>query len=349
MKKLIPLLFSFPFLAQAQELKLGAYLDTYYAYDSQRPRNNERSFTTQPQRHNEPSLNLGFVDATLQGDRVRGRLALQVGNSVEKNTKNYVDEDNWARYIQESYLGLKLGEKTWLDAWIFLSHLGLESWVSRDNYTYTRSLNSDYVPYYSAGIRLEHLLNQKESFQLQVINGWQNMNENNDAKALGMQYKNILSEKLTFTYNNFLGDERVTTSSSRFRGYHNFILKYDVTDLWQTLSAFDLGHQSQESAEGIDLWIASTFTLRRILNQNESLSLRAEYYLDPHGANVSTGTPHGFEVVSSSMNYDRKLDEKILWRSELRGFYSKDEIYPESDGQKNRWNGLFVTSLTLWI
>jgi hypothetical protein len=43
-----------------------------------------------------------------------------------------------------------------------------------------------------------------------------------------MQYKKSLTSKLTFTYNNFLGDEKIVPNpetgkfNSRFRGYHNF-------------------------------------------------------------------------------------------------------------------------------
>jgi hypothetical protein len=36
---------------------------------------------------------------------------------------------------------------------VFFSPVGMESWMSRDNPTYTRSLVADYSPYYSAGVK----------------------------------------------------------------------------------------------------------------------------------------------------------------------------------------------------
>ncbi len=335
------------FAAESEAIKYDAFLDTYYAYDTNRPKNNERQFTTQPERHNEPSINLAHVGASLQTAGTRGRLAFQAGNSVEKNTANYVDEKNWARYIQESYIGKKIGEKTWIDAGIFLGNIGAESWISKDNYTYTRALNLDYVPYYSAGLRLEHNLTDREVIQLQVLNGWQNMNENNHAKALGMQYKKFVNEKTTFTYNNFFGDEAIVSRLNRFRAYHNFILKYEASKVWQYLAAFDLGHQAQQKNNGVDVWYAATLTVRRVLTETRAIATRFEHYNDSHQANVVTRSQHGFNVLGASTNFDQKFGEKILWRSEVRGFYSRDKVYPGSTLNRNRWDGIFVTSLAL--
>ncbi len=56
---------------------------------------------------------------------------------------------------------------------------------------------------------------------------------------------------------------------------------------------------------------------------------RLEYYSDPHQANIVTKTSNGFQVTGLSINFDQKLDEAVLWRTELRGFSSKDKIYPQ--------------------
>ena len=216
--------------------EFGAFLDSYYAYDFNRPEVN-RIYTTQPIRHDQPAVNLAHVEMKIQTENLRSRLAMQAGDSVERNA---VLEPGQEKYFQEAYVGTKVGEKTWIDAGIFLGNIGAESWISKDNWTYTRALNLDYVPYYSAGIRLEHKLDQKQSVQFQILNGWQNITDNNQAKAVGMQYKNHLSESLVFMYNNFFGDEEVVGTSPRFRSYHNFILQLTASEKWQYLFAFDV-------------------------------------------------------------------------------------------------------------
>lgn len=356
-KLLIPLALITSPMTHAQtpsikDVKWGAFIDTYYAYDFNNPKDHEREYTTQPVRSNEFNINMAYVEAILKAEKTRGRLALQYGNSVTKNyssepTQGKTSGDSDSKFLQEAYVGRKIGERTWIDMGIFLGNIGMESWISKDNYTYTRSLFLDYVPYYSTGVRLEHQLDDKQTVQLQVLNGWQNISENNSGKAIGMQYKNVITDKFTFTYNNFFGDEEVVSSSSRFRSYHNFIFHYLMSEKWQFLGAFDIGEQSQQNNDGIDPWYATSMVLRQVLDQQQSLSYRVEYYNDHHQSNVVTNTTNGFEVVSSSVNYDYKFDESTLWRTELRGFYSKDEIYPTGAKYFNRLDGFLVTSLSL--
>lgn len=337
-----------------EDVTIGGFIDTYYAWDFNQPKDHERKFTTQPVRHNEFNVNLAYIEANIKRETTRGRLALQYGNSVTKNTaaepkQGQTSGPQDAKIFQEAFVGKRIGEKTWIDGGIFLGNIGAESWISKDNFTYTRALNLDYVPYYSAGIRIEHALSEKESFQFQILNGWQNMSEDNQGKAIGTQYKRHLSEKAIFTYNTFFGDEEQTFQSPRFRGYHNFILSYNASSSWQFLGAFDIGHQAQKTNHGVDAWYATTFTARRVLSELDALAARIEWYNDRHECNVRTNTPDGFQVSGASVNFDRKLDEKSLWRTELRGFYSKDEIYPVGSGRFQRLNGFLVTSLSLWI
>jgi hypothetical protein len=336
-----------------KDVEFGGFIDTYYAFDTNQPSDHERQYTTQPVRHNEANINLAFLSATIKREKTRGRLAIQYGHSVTKNTattENVLGTTSGAqetKMLQEAYVGKKLGEKTWIDMGIFLGNIGMESWISKDNYTYTRSLFLDYVPYYSAGARLEHQLSGQESIQIQLLNGWQNMSENNQGKAIGMQYKRLVSNRATFTYNNFSGDEKVVSTRSRFRSYHNFILQYLISDQWQFLGGFDVGEQSQQLNKGVDVWVATSMVLRQILNAEQSLSYRVEYYDDNHQSNLVTNTPNGFEVIGSSVNFDQKFDDFTLWRTELRGFYSKDKIYPGGRGYLNRLDGFLVTSLSL--
>ena len=69
----------------------GGFVDTYYAYDFGTPPTLDRSFaggatfTTQPARHNEFNVNLAYVEALVSAPRIRGRLALQAGTSVQSN------------------------------------------------------------------------------------------------------------------------------------------------------------------------------------------------------------------------------------------------------------------------
>jgi hypothetical protein len=175
------------------------------------------------------------------------------------------------------------------------------------------------------------------------------MSENDQSKAIGIQYKNLITEKFTFTYNNFFGDEKIAGTQPRFRGYHNFILKWLASEKWQYLYAFDWGHQAQQLNSGVDSWIATTLTIRRVIDANKSIATRLEYYNDRHQLNVITQTPNGFQIIGASVNFDQKLDETTLWRTELRGFNSVDKIYPRGSHYLNNLDGFLVSSLSKWF
>ena len=86
--------------------------------------------------------------------------------------------------MQEAVVGVKLAENVWLDGGVFYSHLGLESWASRDNLTYTRSLVAEYSPYYQSGVKLTWTPSAKLTAQIDVVNGWQIVSENNTGRVL---------------------------------------------------------------------------------------------------------------------------------------------------------------------
>ena len=94
-------------------VSVGAFVDSYFAWDFGRPPSFDRSFaggavfTTQPARHNEFNVNLAFVEIKLDAPHYRGRLALQAGTSVASNyasepTTGTVSGPSLSRIIQEA-------------------------------------------------------------------------------------------------------------------------------------------------------------------------------------------------------------------------------------------------------
>jgi hypothetical protein len=344
-KYLVLVLFFLSFRGDTKDINWSAFIDSYYAYDFNNPPDREREYTTQPSRHNEFSINLAYLDLELKESKRRGRLALQWGTSVDANYA--AEPNNNIQIIQEAYAGVKIADRLWVDGGIFLSHIGIESFISKYNTNYSRSLNADNVPYYQAGLRFDFNASSTENFQLHILNGWQRINENNTGKAIGGQFKKQLKEGFTFTYNNFFGDELQTTERSRFRTYHNLILENALTDRYIVQASFDLGTQAQEKSTGVDTWFASSLILGQKISEFSRMGYRLEFYLDPAEANVVTTTAKGFEVISASTNYDKELAKETIWRSEIRGFYSKHEIYKTSESDKGRWNAVAVSSIAL--
>lgn len=316
----------------------GGFIDTYYAYDLNRPSDQNRSFTTQPARHNEFNVNLAFIEAKINRDRIRGRLALQAGTSVQSNYASEpkdIGGPNLARFLQEAYAGYRLSDSTWIDAGIFLSHIGLESFISRDNLTYTRSLVADYSPYYETGIKLSTQFNDQFSGQLLILNGWQNIAETNPAKAIGTQLSYSLNPETSITYNTFFGKE-----SGALRHFHDFVLKYSPNAHWTFAGEFDFGFQGDSSWNGLAVFA------KRSMSQTWSVVARVEQYSDPQQVLIAKSNGSAFKTWGASLGTDTQLDEKCFWRNEVRGFTSNNAIFPGDLGFQ-KTSGVIVSSISV--
>jgi len=343
-----------PGLAAAQDtsrtVTVGAFVDAYYAWDFLRPVNFDRAFTTQPARHDEFNVNLAFVDVKLTAPRTRGRLALQAGTSVQSNYAaeprlGSISGPELARHIQEATVGVRVGSKVWIDAGTYLSHIGQESWISRDNPTYSRSLIADYSPYYETGVKATWSASAKVTAQIHVLNGWQNISETNADKALGLRVDYAVSPRLAVGYANFVGNEMPDTVPSRTRVFNEVFANWTGgrLGLWATV---DHGTQGRP-ASGHSTWYGAALIGRIRVTSTAAVSGRVERYVDPDGVIVATGTPNGFRVSSASLGLDLAPLAGVVWRVEARAFRSRDPIYQKRLGGSSVGDAFLVSSLAL--
>jgi hypothetical protein len=329
----------------------GGFLDAYFAYDFNQPANLDRSFTTQPARHDEFNINLAHLEVKLAGARTRGRLALQAGTSVQSNYAaepqvGNISGDELARHIQEAVVGVKVANRLWIDGGIYLSHVGQESWISRDNPTYTRSLIADYSPYYETGVKATWTASSKLTAQFHVLNGWQNISETNNDKAVGVRLDYVATPGLTVGYDNFIGNEMPDTAPSRVRVFNELFasMTADRLNLWLT---FDYGVQGRKPASGKSDWWGAAAIGRLRLAPSVWVSARLERYDDPDGVIVSTGVPDPFQVSGGSVGLDLAPFAGALWRVEARAFSAGRPIFPKGSAGLSDRNGFVVTSLAL--
>ena len=333
-------------------VSFGGFVDSYYAYDFGRPAKFDRPFTTQAARHNEFNVNLAFVEAKVSGPRVRGRLALQAGTSVQSNYAaepaiGSVSGPDLSRFIQEAVAGYQISPSLWVDGGIFLSHIGMESFISRDNLAYTRSLSADFTPYYESGVKLTWQTTPKLTALFTVVNGWQNISENNQDKAVGTRLDYAQSPSTTLSYYNFIGNE---VSLSRLRIFNGVGFKSGLTPIFTLQGNFDYGTQ-QKPQTGSSAWWSTGFTGKLQVTPVAGVSGRIEYYHDADNVIVATALPGGFKASTASLGIDISPigSPRFLWRNELRGTWATEPIFPDSQATTgtSRSNGLLVTSMAL--
>lgn len=327
----------------------GAFVDGYYAYDFARPASHDRAYTTQAARHDEFNVNLAHVEARYASPKVRGRLALQAGTSVQFNYAGEPDEvagsrPNYLPLIQEATAGVALAPTLWIDGGIMLSHIGSESWISIDNPSYTRSLAAEFSPYYETGVRATWQALPNLSAQLNVVNGWQLISENNHDKAVGARLDWTPAAPLTLSYSNFIGREPAGRAGGQaVRVLHDLSARWAPNGRATLVGTFDMG--TQADAE----WYAGSLVGRYWLTPSVGLNARVERF-DDRDARVSA-TPSaaapGLVASGASLGVDVARGP-AMWRTEVRAFFGTDAaIFPDHEDGLARTNTALVTSLSV--
>jgi hypothetical protein len=335
------------------KITFGGFVDGYYAFDFNRPARFDRAYTTQPARHNEFNINLAFVEVKLDAPMYRGRLALQTGTSVQANysgepRNGNISGPDLARLIQEAVVGVKLADNLWVDGGIFLSHIGMEDFISRDNPMYTRSLVADFSPYYESGAKLTWQPVPTVTALFTVVNGWQNISETNAAKSGGVRIDYAPSSSSTFSYFNYIGDEGADTAkNTQMRFYNGVGLKSSLTSRFLVEGELDYGTQGHASGSGSSNWYGGMLTGRYQATPQAAIVGRVERYADKDQVIIVTGGPDGFRANGLSIGLDVAPQPRVMWRTELRGFNGDNPVFPQRAGGSSRSDVFVVTSLGL--
>ncbi|MFD2513308.1 porin [Pontibacter locisalis] len=335
---------SLEFRVQDKRFNISGGLDVYYAYDFSEPLDKERLFTTQAFRHNEFNLNWGFLQADYSTEGVRATLALQTGTYVQAN---YAAEPNeLTRLIAQANAGVKLLEGVWLDLGILPSHIGYENTFSLNNEVYTRALMAENSPYYETGAQLTADVSEKVTLKFLVLNGWQNIQETNDAKSLGFGISYNPTERLSLSYNNYYGNEAPKGMEAKRRFFHNVYGSYIFSEKLHVAGSVDYGRQELFSSEEKGSWYAGMVLAQFKLAPRFAVAGRLEHYNDEDQIIVSTLNPNGFQTSSASLNFDYVPTPNFLWRLEARAYDSKDKVFVGEEGAKDN-NLLLVTSFAV--
>ena len=338
----------------AVKIAFGGFVDGYYAYDFNHPRTLDRPFTTQAARHDEFNINLGYLEAVLSAPRTRGRFAAQFGTSVQAN---YAGEPrvgtlsgpDVSRFIQEAVAGYQLTPSLWLDGGVFFSPFGSESWISRDNWTYTRSFIADNSPYYEAGVKATWQATPTVSAQLHLINGWQNVSETNSDKSIGARIDYAPRADFDFAYDAYVGNDQADSIPSQLRVWQEAIAQVRLTPRLQLRGTFDYGMERRPAGiGGSATWNGWAVIGRYQLTRALAIATRAERYSDPEQVIVVTGLPFGLRVNAASINVDVAPAPRLLWRTELRVLLASNPVFTHGGGVANadsRHDSFVVTSL----
>ena len=332
----------------AGPLTTYGFVDAYYGFDFDHGNTNQRpGFLYSHNRQNEFTVNNAVLGMRYDDGQVRGALGIHAGTYV---SANYAAEDQVLKHIYEAYAGFRPFNKAWLDLGIFGSHIGFESAISKDNWTLTRSLMAENSPYYESGARLTYEVGPKLTLTGLVLNGWQNIRETNQGKALGTQIQWKPTAKLLLNSSTFYGNEQPQDSLKRRRYFHNFYLTYAATERLNLALVFDVGKQQSAGHHGYDSWHAGSAFVKYKLADKLSTTLRGEYYNADRGVLINSIMPAPTEARflagGTSLNLDYLPTANVAFRVEGRYLRAQSAIFQHDSGASRNYGNL-TTSVAL--
>jgi hypothetical protein len=331
--------------AKTHQVNFSAYVEVYYNYDFNKPADNDRpAFFYSHDRHNEFNLNLGFLKASYNADKVRANLALAAGTYMNAN---YTAEPGVLKNIYEANAGVKISKKKnlWIDAGIFASHIGFESAISKDCWLLTRSILADNSPYFETGAKLTYTTdNNKWMASGLLLNGWQRIKrvDGNSLMSFGTQIQYRSNATTTFNYSTFIGTDK-PDSTRQMRYFHNFYGIFNVTSKFGITAGFDIGsEQKVKGSSSMNTWYSPVVILKYTVSSKWAIAARGEYYYDKYGVIIASGTPNGFQTAAFSFNLDYAPVKNAFIRLEARTLNSKDNIFEKGNAFVN--TNSFITA-----
>lgn len=330
-------------------LTFSGYIEIYYSYDFGKPVNGNRpAFMYSHNRHNEVALNLGFIKAGYQTKSIRANLALAAGTYMNANL---AAEPGVLKNIYEANAGVKLSKKNnlWIDAGVFGSHIGFESAMGNVCWQLTRCIMSDNSPYYETGVKISYTSpNQKWFISGLVLNGWQRIQRvpGNSTPAFGHQLTYTPNKNITLNSSSFIGNDK-PDSVKQMRYFHDLYGIFQLTSRFALTAGFDIGaEQKSKGSSEYNTWLSPVLMLRYSPAAKTNIAARLEYYQDPNGVIISSGTPNGFQTWGYSLNFDYSIRNNVLVRFEGRAFSGKDKTF-EKNGEPANTNFALTTSLAI--
>ena len=142
-----------------------------------------------------------------------------------------------------SYLA-PVGKGLQIDVGKFVTNAGAEVIEAKDDWNYSRSLLFQLaIPLYHSGVRLTYSPNDKVTLMGGVINGWNDVNDNNTAKSVMASVTFKPSGSLSII-ENYIGGPEQPNNNDDWRNLSDTVLSYTVNPQLSLMANYDYGHDT---------------------------------------------------------------------------------------------------------
>jgi len=217
----------------------------------------------------------------------------------------------------------------------FATPMGAEVIEAMDNMNYSRSFLFNYaIPFTHTGIRAYYPFSDYFNATLYVVNGWDNTNDNNSGKTVGLSFGVTPVKPVALTFNFMYGPEQDNNNTHQ-RFLFDWVGTLTATKTLSFVLNTDYAtEQGVTTARGIEnvKWYGIAGYVKNQFNDWFALALRGEYFKDPDGVRTTfltvpattTILPTGFGQTLKELTFtsEFKLAKDLILRPEYRHDWS---------------------------
>ncbi len=211
-------------------------LDLNYTHSFNNPNDNTVVGSTALARNNEIQLSHLSLGGDFTYNAAHARVMLQMGtrsivvprNDISPYRGQYQLADVY-RYLSEAYAGFHINK--WyginVDAGLFMSYIGLNSYYQVENWEYQASYTSDNTPWFFNGIRVQIFPSKTLKIEPWIINGWQSYGKFNKQPGIGGNITWMPNSNVKLLTNDYYGaDAAAIPDRKRFHSDNSLLVRY---------------------------------------------------------------------------------------------------------------------------
>lgn len=300
-----------------EPVSFSGFVDLAAIYNFNRPATHENFIAgtgTSGKRANEGMLNLAQVQWTRAAtvkNPIGFTLALVAGDGAEIVHAGEPDGGEAFRHVYQASLAWRASERLTLEAGVYPSHIGMEGFYSKDNWSYTRSWLGELSPYYQTGVKASYVFDEHWSGQVHLLNGWQIIHDANDGKAIGTQ----------LAYSNGALSGSFNTFADADRKFGDIVVLYKIAPRLQLGVSMDAGSDRGASWDGSAAYVRYTF------DDRHAVALRIEQFRDPE-AGISGAAQ---TLRETTLTYELRPREHLILKFETRYDRSTARVFADDE------------------
>lgn len=314
----------------AGEIEFSGLIDGYYSKNFNNPASRNNVLRNFDVRSNQMSLNMAKLSMSRAADPVGFQLDLGFGRAWQIFHATDPSGDIMQN-IPQAFVSFRPKDSgdVQIDFGKFYTSAGAELTETHLAWNYSRGFLYANGPYYHFGVRVTKPLTKSFTAGIQLVNGWNNVEDNNSGKTVGFTTA-WTGSKISWFNTYYTGPEK-TSLNAGWRNFYDTVINLTPTDRTNIYLNFDYGSDKRQ-AGGTDTWIAVGGAARFQLTKAISITPRVEYYYDRDG--FITGQQQKLKSFTFTGEY--KWMDGMISRLEYRRDWS-DRPYFDRGNELANW------------